>query len=65
MADPTVFLRRHFIDILFIGIPAAGAVACWWLGLPLWMLVVCLVFLGFAIISFLGDLGLFGGADPD
>ncbi|MDH3647299.1 MAG: hypothetical protein OER80_11035 [Gammaproteobacteria bacterium] len=58
-------LRKHLGDVIFIGAATAGAVACWAYSLPAWMLVVCLLALFFAVISLLGDLGLFGGGGPD
>ena len=48
---------------MLVGLPAAGALACWIYGLPVWMLVLCLLALVFAIISLLGELGVFG-RDP-
>lgn len=65
MALSLLKLQKYLPDILSIGIPALGALAIWFYGLPLWMLVVCLVGLFFAVLSLLGDLGLFGGADED
>lgn len=63
--DPTRFLRRHAIDVVLMAIPAAGALACWWFRLPTWMLIGCLLLLLVALVSFLGDLGVFGGSDRE
>lgn len=64
MNDWLLKLRKFWPDSIFIGLPAAGAIACWKYGLPAWMLVVCLTVLVIAVVSFLGDLGVFGG-EPD
>ena len=61
MSDLFLKLRKFWLDTVFIGVPAAGALACWIYALPLWMLVICVVALVLALISLLGDLGLFGG----
>lgn len=58
-------LKKRVLDILFIGLPAAAAVACWLYALPAWMLFICLVAVFFGVISLLGDLGVFGGRDDD
>ncbi len=55
------FLKRFWMDGVFIGVPLMGAFACWHYELPIWMMVVCLLAVGFALVSLLGDLGLFGG----
>lgn len=65
MSDLFFRLRKYWLDTVFIGLPALGAFACWTYSLPLWMLVICLVGLGFALVSFLGDLGLFGSDSDD
>ena len=65
MTDFTDIVRRHALNVLFILGVSAGAVACWVFQLPTWLLVICLIALAFAIISLLGDLGLFGGHDTD
>ena len=54
-------LKKYWLDALFIGLPAAGAIACWAYGLPAWMLTICLLIMFIALVSLLGDLGVFGG----
>ena len=65
MTDPTDVVRRYGLSVLAIVGLSAGAVACWVFGLPTWLLVICLIFLVFAVIALLGDLGLFGGSEPE
>lgn len=65
MKDPFLALRKYWLDAVFIGLPGAGAVACWIYALPVWMLVICLAGFVLALISLLGDLGLFGGKLDD
>ncbi len=56
--------RSYWMDIFFIGVPAGGAVAAWYYNAPGWLIVIALVALAFALISLLGDLGVFTGRDP-
>ena len=65
MSDLNLIARRYGLIVAVIVGLAAGALAVWSFGLPTWLLVICLILLVFAIISLLGDLGLFGGRDTD
>ena len=65
MTDITDVVRRYGLSVLAIAGLSAAAVACWVYQLPTWLLVICLIFLIFAIIALLGDLGLFGGSEPE
>ena len=56
---------NHWLDLFFIGIPAAGAAAVWHYNLPNWLGVIALVALAIAVISFLGDLGVFTRGQQD
>lgn len=65
MTDLNDLSRRYGLSLIAIAALIAAAVACWIFALPLWLLVLTLVILFFAIIGLLGDLGLFGGRDTD
>lgn len=65
MTDFTALVRRFGLNLLTIGALAGAAIACWVFGLPTWLMVICLILLVFAVISLLGDLGVFGGVDAD
>ena len=58
--------RSFWLDFFFIGVPAAGAAAVWYFSLPTWLGVIAVIALVVAVISFLGDLGVFtGGRHPN
>jgi len=65
MNDLIIGLRKYWLDAVFIGLPAAGAIACWVYRLPAWMLAICLLAVFVALVSLLGDLGVFGGDSQD
>ena len=65
MSDLTLIVQRYGLTAAVILGLCAGAVAIRYFGLPTWLLVICLILLVFAVISLLGDLGLFGGRDTD
>ncbi len=65
MTDFNEIVRRYGLTLLTITGLAVAAAACWVYNMPTWLLVICLIFLVFAVISLLGDLGLFGGGDTD
>ncbi len=55
---------KYWLDLLFIGLPLAGAIAAWVYGAPTWLIVIAVILMIVALISFLGDLGVFTGRDP-
>ena len=57
--------RSFWPDVFFIGVPAAGAGAVWYYSLPTWLGVIAIVVLVIAVISFLGDLGVFTRGSRD
>lgn len=61
----TDLIRKYILDVAFLLLTAAGAVACWFYGLPTWLLVICVILFIIGLVSLLGDLGVFGRPDFD
>ena len=65
MSNLTDIARRYGLTLLTIIALGAGALACLIFNMPTWLFVICLILLVFAVISLIGDLGLFGGGDHE